>query len=284
MVALLLVLLAAPDPWAVPKGGAAMLLALDESDRSYTLEGADHVWDGAQGPKHVTLKGAPLTDCRKLISEGKLEDALKAVDAELARSPAHHTARMLRGLALYKLRRNDEALRELRDAIIGNRRNPEAWSLLEMVAASVDRKVKRPEFELKSWVRQSGKQQIEIGHLERDDGSTFPWMYYGVARAGYRWEGGFARDFPGKDYRFTFREQLFALGAVVEGVKMRKKEREKISSDLRLLASKSKSRDFAAFAFFALYPEPLPARPEKHFELLRPRLIAYFDKKICVKR
>lgn len=287
MAALLaLLLVAAPDPWALREEGVACMLLLEESDRGYTLVPADHVWKGAQGPKRVPLDidREALTACRRQISTNELDAALAALNGLLEKNAANHDARMLRGLVRYKQKKLDEALHDLRDSIIGNRRNPEAWSLLQMVAATAGKKVKRPTFELKSWVRMSGKQQVEVSHLGRDDGSTFPWMYYGVARAAYRWEGVYRREFGTGDYRFTFREQLFALGAVVKGTKMARQDKEKVASDLRVLLNKSKTSRFAPWAFFAMYPEPIPAEPERDFELLRPQLVKYFDERILVSR
>ena len=145
----------------------------------------------------------------------------------------------------------------------------------------------RPKIDVRGWVTEhdpDAKGGIEIGYAVRPDKFS-PWLWYAAARAEYRYEGPFARDFPGeKTWRFTFREQMYAMNVLAASAADEKKARSTASSDLVRVLAEKKAGTLAPFAFFAAYPEPLTATPERDFDLLRPRLEKYFDEKIVVKQ
>ncbi len=282
--------LAAPDPWDVPVPDPIELtLALTESKREYTLYFADEVWEQANGAESIDLPLAQdendaLARARELVTKGDHEGADKALDDLLAKHPANWDAFLTRAASLHARKADADAVVALRTSLVGNRRNPEAWKLAEEIARALGRKVSRPKIDLRGWVRQSDEGEIEVGHVG-DDEVSMPWNHYAAARAVYRWEGAFARDFPGeKAYRFTFREQLFAIGVLARAAEGTKKDGAKLPPDLARVLAEKKAGTLAPFAFFAAYPEPLPAAPEKDFDLLRPRLEKYFDEKVLPKR
>jgi tetratricopeptide (TPR) repeat protein len=267
--------------WRVPDpNGAELLLVLQQSKRSYTLATTSKLWQDAPGPERIPISDRGAVErCRKLIDAGQFAEAASAVQKMLAKNPADWDAYYLRALALHKQGKREEARLALRESLIGNRRNPDAWTLLEKI---VGRKAKRPRFEMRAWVRQLGK-EVEIAYVEKDE-ADFPWIYYGIARAHYRYEGGYRRELGRGKYRFTFREQLLALGAALSGARSARKDREAIPKDLKRLLDLEKRRELVPFAFFAIYPEPVPRQPERGFDRLKPQLERYFDRRICGKR
>ena len=279
---------AGAQDWTVPKEGVGAMLVLERSDRTYTLSPSDKPWKGATGRARVRLplnraERQGLEQGKELIETGKLDEAAAKIRALVVTNPANYDAWHLRALLLHRQGKHEEALAALRESLIGNRRNPEAWKLLEQVGKAAGRRVERPQFKLRAWMRKKGK-GVEISNWQRDDWD-FPWIYYGCARAYFRYEGGFKRAFPKRaGYVFTFREQLFCLGAAMEGARMAMKEREKIPADLKLLLDLEKKKTLVPFAFFAIHPDPVPRKPERGFDRLKPRLEAYFDRHICPKR
>jgi len=267
--------------WRVPElNGAELLVVLTQSKRSYTLAPGRKLWEGARGPERIPISDRGAVErCRKLIDAGQFAEAASAVERMLAKNPADWDAYYLRALALHKQGRKEEARLALRESLIGNRRSPDAWSLLEQI---VGRKAKRPVFEMRAWVRERGK-EIEIAYDEKSD-ADFPWIYYGIARAHYRYEGVYQREYGRAKYRFTFREELLGLGAAVSGARSAKKDREPIPKDLKRLLDLERKKELVPFAFFAIYPEPIPRGPERGFDRLKPRLERYFDRNICGKR
>ena len=89
---------------------------------------------------------------------------------------------------------------------------------------------------------------------------------------------------PRQRSRFTFREQLYAIGVLVRGIEFEQKQGDKVASDLKRLQRESRKDDFVPYVFWAVYPAPLPAVPEAGFGALRPRLERYFDEHIVVNR
>ena len=268
--------------WRVPDlNGAELLLVLQQSKNSYTLAQTSKLWKGAPGPERIPIAGrGAVARCHKLIDAGRFADAAAAVQKILAKNPADWDAYYLRALALFKQGKREEARLALRESLIGNRRNPDAWTLLEKI---VGRKAKRPRFEMRAWVRQRGK-EVEISYAEKDEAADFPWIYYGIARAHYRYEGGYRREVDRGKYRFTFREQLLALGAALWGARSAREDREPIPKDLKRLLDLGKKKELVPFAFFAIYPEPVARQPERGFDRLKPQLERYFDRRICGKR
>jgi len=267
--------------WRVPDvNGAELLIVIEQSKRSYRLVLGTKLWKDAQGPQRIPIadRGA-VKRCRKLIDAGKFAEAASAVQRMLAKNQADWDAYYLRALALHKQGKREEARLALRESLIGNRRNPDAWTLLKEI---VGRKTKRPVFEMRAWVRQVGK-EVEIAYAGESN-ADFPWLDYGIARAYYRYEGGYRRDFGRAKYRFTFREELLGLGAAVSDARSAKKDRERIPKDLKRLLDLEKKKELVPFAFFAIYPESIPRGPERGFDRLKPRLERYFDRRICGKR
>lgn len=106
-----------------------------------------------------------------------------------------------------------------------------------------------------------------------------PWMFYAVARAHYRYEGAFRRDHPqAKEYAFTFREQLFAVGSALSYAETQKGSERSEASEL--LIAQKKAKTLVPYVFFAMYPEPVPQQPERGWEELKPLLEKYFDERI----
>lgn len=267
--------------WRVPDvNGAELLMVIEQSKRSYAIVLGTKLHKEARGPERIPIadRGA-VEQCRKLIDAGKFADAESAVKKMLAKNPADWDAHYLRALALHKQGKKEEARLALRESLIGNRRNPDAWALLREI---VGRKMKRPVFEMRAWVRPVGK-EVEIAYAGESD-ADFPWLGYGIARAYYRYEGGYRRDFGRAKYRFTFREELLGLGAALSSARTEKKDREPIPKDLERLLDLQKEKELVPFAFFAIYPEPIPRTPERGFDRLKPQLERYFDSKICGKR
>lgn len=284
--------LAATDPWDVPAPDAGeLMLILNASKRtdSYTILLAGKQWAGANGPERVELtlpkdEKDDLARARDLVAKGDHDGAATLVDAVLAKNPANWDAFLVRASSLHAKKADADAIAALRASLIGNRRNPDAWKLLDDVAKALGKKVARPKLDFRGWVRELPKHEIELGYVA-DDEVFGPWLNYVQARAVYRWEGPFARDFPGeKAWRFTFREQMYAMGVLATAAAGDKKDGAKLPPDLVRVLAEKKAGTLAPFAFFAAYPEPLTATPEKDFDLLRPRLEKYFDEKILVKR
>jgi hypothetical protein len=283
-VLLLLAAGAAADPWAIPApNGAELFLVLQDSERSYTLTPHDKVAEEADGKERIDPP-LPAADreateaCRALVAAGSHEEAEARLAELLARNAANHDARMLVALSLHRRGLHAEALAALRESLIGNRRNPEGWKLLEEVARKLGRKVVRPRLKPRGWVAE-GADGTTLAYADASREADMPWMFYAVARAHYRHEGRFARDHPGaKEYRFTFREQLFAAGAAVVYAEAQKPAER--SADARMLLAQKKAKTIVPFLFFATYPEPLADPPERHFESLKPILEKYFNENI----
>jgi hypothetical protein len=279
------------DPWEAPEFDSEMLLmrvvALGKGD--ITINMADKPWSEANGPARVELpltreETNELARCRGLVGKGEHDAAGLALDALLAKNPAVWDAHLVRATSLHARKLDAEALVALRASLIGNRRNPDAWKLLDDVAKPLGKKVAPPKIDLRGWVRETGRNSIEVGYVHRDKASG-AWNYYAAARAVYRWGGSFAADFPAlKTYAFTFREQMVAMSVLADEATEEGLKAASIPADLRRVLAEKRAGTLAPFSFFAAYPEPLSATPEKGFELLRPRLEKYFDEKIVVKR
>jgi tetratricopeptide (TPR) repeat protein len=273
-------------PWAVPDvSGPALFVKLQANpSRAYIVTPSDKVAPEADGDERVELPLSPeekeaLGRCRALVDAGDHADALARLDALLKENPANHDARMLVGLALHAQGDPKAALAALRESIIGNRRNPEAWTALEQVARKLGKRVVRPRLKMKGWIAPKEDGSIVVGYAEATRDSDVPWFYYALARGYYRYEDGFKRDHPdAKEYAFTFRELLFGFGTALnaaEGLKAAKR-----SPEFKLLIAEKKAKTLVPFLFFAAYPEPVPQRPERGFEQLKPVLERYFDTKI----
>lgn len=283
--------LAADDPWESPQADTEMLLmrAMTLGKADVVVNLADDPWSGANGPARVELPlakddAAEVARCRELVAAGDHDGAARAIDALLAKNPANWDALVVRASSLHAKKTDAEAMAALRASIIGNRRNPDAWKLLDDVAKALGKKVARPAIDLRGWARELGKDRIEIGYVAADKVEG-PWNYYACARAVYRWGGQFAADFPAvKTYAFTFREQMVAMAVLASEAAEEKKGGAKLPPDLVRVLAEKKAGTLAPFAFFAAYPEALGASPEKDFELLRPRLQKYFDEKIVVRK
>jgi hypothetical protein len=282
--------LADADPWEGMAPDNEMLLvrvmSLGKSDVVMNL--ADSPWEGASGPLHAPLplsaeENVELQRCRGLVATDA-DGAAKGADALYAKNAANWDALVVKASAQHAKKADAEALATLRGALIGNRRNPDAWKLLDDVAKALGKKVARPSIQLRGWARELGKNKVEVGHCAGDkvDG---PWQYYAAARAVYRWGGTFAEDFPAaKAYTYTFREEMQAFAVLAAEAAEEKKGGAKLPPDLVRVLAEQKAKTLAPFAFFAAYPEPLPAASEKEFDLLRPRLEKYFDEKIVVRK
>jgi len=267
--------------WRVPDVNVAeLLVVIEQSKRSYTIVPGTKLWKGAPGPQRIPIadRGA-VERGKKLIDAGQFAEAASTVERMLAKNQADWDAYYLRALALHEQGKREEARLALRESLIGNRRNPDAWTLLKEI---VGRKAKRPVFEMRAGVRQVGK-EVEIVYAAKSD-ADYPWLSYGIARAHYRYEGGYRRDCGQARYRFTFREELLALGAAVSSARSATKDREPIPKDLKRLLDLQKKKELVPFAFFAIYAEPIPRGPERGFDRLKPQLERYFDRRICGKR
>ena len=278
--------------WDVPAPpGVELLLAVKDPKKAdkYVLRYATRPWDGANGPERVDLplpkdEKTLLGRCRGLAAKGEHDAAVMALDELVIRNPADWDAYSLRAASRHAKKAHDEAVAALRTSLIGNRRNPEAWKLLDAVAEAMGRKVARPRVELRGWVRDHGKAGLEVGHVTTGDLAT-PWSVYAAARAYYRREGPFARDFPAaKTYSFTFREQMFAMGALAASLAEKAKDGAKLTPDALRILEEQKAGTLPEFTFFAAYTEPVGRTPEPGFETLRKRLERYFDEKIVTRR
>ncbi|MCZ6572997.1 MAG: hypothetical protein O7C98_07495 [Planctomycetota bacterium] len=273
--------------WKLPAAGPEVLLKLKLSKRTYILGPESRAPKEADGPERIQPKRESydqglLKVARYQIEHGELDKAEKLIAEVVERNTADAGALTLKALLLHKQGKPKQALAALRESLIQNRRNPDAWRLLRQVAKDLGRKVVRPRFRIRAWVKQVRK-GIEVAFAP-DTEKNFPWIYYASARAVYRYEGEFQAAFPeAKEYRFTFREQLFAIGALVRGTESEQKE-NKVASDLKRLLRESRKKDVVAYVFWATYPEPLPATPEACFGALRPKLERYFDEHIVVNR
>ena len=137
--------LAADDPWDVPApSGLAILSKLQWSSRAETSAFAMPAKpsEGANGREAVLLSLSDeeirsVLHVRRLVADGDIDGALASADAAIARSPANWDAFAARAVALHAKKADAEALLALRASLIGNRRNPDAWKLLEDVAGAV---------------------------------------------------------------------------------------------------------------------------------------------------
>jgi tetratricopeptide (TPR) repeat protein len=274
--------------WSLPAPeGVLLVAALTMSERSYTIEVDTASPAECRVPARIEVtKSASdrrvIALARKRIESGKLAQAEKSLNSLLRRKSAQYDALALRALCLLAKGEKDKALADIRKSIIGNRRNPEAWTILGKVAKARGKKVVRPEFEIVGWITPPAADGgVRLGFPCGDDmDALFPWTYYGGARAHFRHEGGFKKAFPReKIYRYTFCEHLFAMGAVVQGAASRAKP---LSAGLKRLVAEKKAKTIIPFLYFAAYPEVLPRKPEKGFDSLEPILVKYFDEHILV--
>ncbi len=279
------------DPWDLrPPSGVEMLVAVSDPKKAdaYVVRAARKAWDGADGPERIDLplpkdERSLLGRCRALAAKGDHDAAVMALDEVVARNPADWDAYLLRAASRHARKADDEAVAALRASLVGNRRNPDAWKLLDDVTEAMGRKVARPRLDMQGWVRDVGG-KIEAGHVMTGELAT-PWSVYAAARAYYRHEGPFARDFPdAKAYFFSFREQVFAMNAFAAALADSVKDGAKLPPDLQRVLDEQKAGTLAEFAFFAVYPTPVGAAPEPGFEGFRKRLERYFDGKIVVRR
>jgi len=280
------------SPWDVPAPpGVEILLAVRDPKKAdaYVLKYATKPWDGANGPERVDLplpkeEKTLLGRCRGLAAKGEHDAAVMGLDEIVSMNPSDWDAYVLRAASRHARKADDEAVAALRTSLIGNRRNPDAWKLLSDVTEAMGRKVARPRVDMRGWVRDVGKIGLEVGHVTVGDLAT-PWSVYAAARAYYRNEGPFARDFPqAKTYAFTFREQMFAMGALAASLAEKAKEGAKLTPDAARILEEQKAGTLPEFTFFAVYTEPVGAAPEPGFDQLRKRLAKYFDEKIVVRR
>jgi hypothetical protein len=280
------------DSWDVSApSGVEILLALTNSKNadSYVLKLAAKPWEGANGAERVELplpkeEKTMLARCRGLVVKGERDAAIMALDEMVTKDPANWDAFCVRAASQHAKKADDEAVTALRSSLIGNRRNPDAWKLLDQVAEAMSRKVDRPRVELRGWVRDLEKGATEVGHVTTGE-LAMPWSYYAAARAYYRREGPFARDFPAaKSYVFTFREQMYAMNVLAASLADHEKDGAKLPPDLARVLAEKKAGTLAQFTFFAVYPEPLTTTLEPGLDRLRPRLEKYFDEKIVVRR
>jgi tetratricopeptide (TPR) repeat protein len=281
-----------PDPWPVPAPDIQeMLLTIGQSPRSYEIRIEEKVPEAALPPERVEPPATEedrkaLGACRGLATAEKWPEAEAALKDLLAKSPTLHDARALLGTALLRQKRPAEAAVALRDALIGNRRDPAAWKALEETAAALGKKVLRPAMQPGGWLLPGNKKgSMEVGVVARDDSdAAYCWIYYGMGRAMYRFEGRYSSDFGVQPYVRTFREELYALGAVVRAAEDDRKEGKKLTPDLARLLAEKKAGTLVPFAFFACYADPLAAAPERDFDALRPRLEKWFDEKVLVRK
>jgi len=278
------------DPWRIREvNGAEIVAGLTLSEKSYAIVLCEEVDEDAAGPAEVEpmLKSydqRSVERCRELIGKEDYERAGRILRNLLRSDPANHDARMLQGLLLHRQGKHEEALAALRESLIGNRRRAEAWKILEEVAAALGRRVVRPRLDARGWTKPKDKDgDIVVAYANADEDGDFGWLMYAAARAAYRHEGMFERDFPkGKGYRFTLRELLFALSSAVTWAEPRLAKKEPVAEDLARLVREKQAGRLIPFAFFALYTRPLPARPERDFDTLKPLLERYFDEHIVV--
>jgi len=283
-------LAADPDPWIVqtPKG-AELLVTMEKSSHSYALSPADKAWDGANGPERAELplgndERDGLAKARELAGKGDHDAAVKGADELIAKNAANWEAHLVRATSLRAKGADADALAALRTSLIGNRRRPEAWKLLDDVAAALSKKVARPKLDVRGWVRDKGKDETEVGSVFVKD-ADMPWTYYAAARAVYRWEGRFTRDFPAaKTYAFTFKEQMFAMCVLAAEADAQRAEGKSNADDLKRVSAERKAKTLTEFTFFAVWPEPLSSKSEPGLDALRPRLEKYFDEKVLLKR
>jgi hypothetical protein len=278
------------DPWLVPTpAGAELLVTMEKSSHSYTLSGVKTQWDGANGPEREELPLANderdgLAKARELATKGDHDAAVKAADELIAKNAANWEAHLVRAASLHAKGADADALAALRTSLIGNRRRPEAWKLLDDVAAAMSKKVARPKLDVRGWVRDKAKDETEVGSVFEKD-ADMPWTYYAAARAVYRWDGRFTRDFPAaKSYAFTFREQMFAMCVLAAAADVQRADGKANSEDLKRVVAERKARTLTEFTFFAVWPEPLSSKSEPGLDALRPRLEKYFDEKVLLKR
>jgi tetratricopeptide (TPR) repeat protein len=284
---LLSLLLAGGGSWDLPEPVAiGLVAAITTSEKSYNIILDSEVdEEKAAGPERVEpdLKShekRSLAKCRKLIAAGDTEKAEKILGSLMRRNKGNHDASALRARCRLRAGDTERALEYITASIIGNRRNPEAWEVLEELAKKLGRKVVRPRLVPGGWIEgPNEKGEISIRY-DADEDEDFPWLYYGVARAYYRQEGPFERDFPKlEEYRFTFYEQLYAVGALLQG-----SEGKKVSKGIERLQAERKAGTIVPFVFFAIYPEPIPKKPEPRFDDLLPVLEKYFDEHILVPK
>jgi tetratricopeptide (TPR) repeat protein len=283
--------LAADDPWLPPApSGSDIMVTLTTSknpDEFDMMLGGKQAWEGADGPARAEPalskeEKDELARCRALLEKAD-ETAAKAIDDMIAKNPSNWDAHVLRGRALHAAKNHADALAALRTAVIGNRRDPEAWTSLAEVAKALGKRVVRPKIAMRGWVRELGPRKYEFGHCA-EDADSMAWNNYAAARTWYRHEGAFKRDFPeAKAYVFTFREQMTAMGVLAVSAADDRKSGKKLSADLKRVLAEKAAGTLPPFTFFAAYPQPVPAAPESGFDTLLPRLVKYFDEKIVVK-
>jgi hypothetical protein len=278
------------DPWEVPAPDYALLQStLKESRRSYDYYVALKVPDAARRPARIEPPmtkedRAALKSLRDLMGASSSPVIDGVLRKRIAENPALHDAHTLLAESLLRQKKPAEAAVALRDGLIGNRRNPEAWRLLEEAATAIGRRVVRPSLPPRGWVLGRKDGSVQVGYAGTEGKSDLAWNAYAAARAVYRYEGTYDIEFPGKEYRFTFREQLFAAGAAARCAEASRMSGATLEEDLTRLLEERKGKGFVPFVYFAMYTEPLPAEPEREFELLRPSLEKYFDERILVRK
>ena len=137
--------------WKLPAAGPEVLLKLKLSKRTYILGPESRAPKEADGPERIQPKRESydqglLKVARYQIEHGELDKAEKLIAEVVERNTADAGALTLKALLLHKQGKPKQALAALRESLIQNRRNPDAWRLLRQVAKDLGRKVVRPPF------------------------------------------------------------------------------------------------------------------------------------------
>jgi tetratricopeptide (TPR) repeat protein len=144
-------------------------------------------------------------------------------------NPNKETAYRYSATPYLKAGKLDEAKKRYIDAVIAEPYNRMSWSGLNQWAAEAGVKLGHPRIEIPTTVKQTGSDAISITVDPKvadapDQTGSGTWVLYGLRRVNWKMSE-FAKAYPNeKDYRHSLREEVSALGLVVETVKREQKE------------------------------------------------------------
>lgn len=172
------------------------------------------------------LYEAPLFIGDVYFHTKKIDKAGEAYARAIAIDPDRDTAYRYWGNVLLSNNRMKEAREKLIEAVIANPYNRTPWQFLARWGERNQVQLTHPRVDIPTSVEQGpdkdGKKQTNItlnaDLLGKKDGSG-GWMFYGITRALWMNEK-FLKEFPNeKTYRHSLREEMDALGLVIETAK-----------------------------------------------------------------
>ena len=163
---------------------------------------------------------APLFMADVYAQTKQLDKAAEAYSRAIAIDPNRETAYRYWADALAKAGRFAEARLKLIEALIAEPYNNAVYRGVSQWAQAAGVRPAHPKIDVPEFKREEGTQNAMISMTAADqtDGSS-AWVLYGISRAGWTDGKKFASAHPNeKSYRHSLKEEIAALGAVIEAV------------------------------------------------------------------